>query len=101
MAKVFSSYSISLMWFDHELYKKGENLTMLKQFIDNRIKFALNKEEIDFEGNPWDFLFEKSSSYNDSSFKYVIDHTFQTPRDLILFMQDLSSHSLKTHFLSF
>ena len=35
MAKVFSSYSISLMWFDHELYKKGENLTMLKQFIDN------------------------------------------------------------------
>lgn len=31
---------------------------MLKQFIDNRINFALNKEEIDFEGNPWDFLFE-------------------------------------------
>jgi Cdc6-like AAA superfamily ATPase len=90
MAKVFSSYSISLMWFDHELYKKGENLTMLKQFIDNRIKFDLNKEDIDFEGNSWDFLFEKSNSYNDSSFKYVIDHTFQTPRDLILFMQDLS-----------
>lgn len=92
MAKVFSSYSISLMWFDHELYKKGENLTMLKQFIDNRIDFGLKKCNIPLEDNPWDFLFEKSDNYNESSFKYVIDHTFQTPRDLILFMQDINKY---------
>lgn len=90
MAKIFSSYSISLTWFDHELFKKDENLTMLKQFIDRRIEYALKREKIKFEGNPWDFLFEQSNSYNESSFKYAVDHTFHTPRDLILLMQDLN-----------
>ncbi|TCD27772.1 hypothetical protein EZ456_07430 [Pedobacter psychrodurus] len=90
MAKVFSSYGISLVWFDHKLFKRDENLTMLKQFIDNRIKHSLEKENIAFTGNPWDFLFDKTIAYNDSSFKYVVDHTFHTPRDLILFFQDLS-----------
>jgi hypothetical protein len=92
MAKIFASYNISLLWFDHELHKKGENLTMLKQFIDARIKFALDKGNIKFDCNPWDFLFQQSENYNESSFKYVIDHTFQTPRDLILFMLDLNKY---------
>ncbi len=92
MAKVFESYNIPLIWFDHDLHRRGENLTMLKQFIDKRIEIALRNENIVLDRNPWDFLFEPSSSYNDTSFKYVIDHTFQTPRDLILFMQGLSKY---------
>jgi adenylate kinase len=92
MSKVFESYNIPLVWFDHDLHKKGENLTMLKQFIDKRIDIALKNEKIENDKNPWDFLFAPSSSYNDTSFKYVIDHTFHTPRDLILFMQGLSKY---------
>lgn len=95
MAKVFESYNIPLIWFDHDLHRRGENLTMLKQFIDKRIEIALRNENIELDKNPWDFLFEPSSSYNDTSFKYVIDHTFQTPRDLILFMQGLSKYRLE------
>lgn len=92
MAKIFSSYNICLTWFDHSLYKKDENLTMLKQFIDRRIEYALNKATMEFHGSPWDFLFDTNSEYNESSFKYVIDHTFHTPRDLILLFQDLTKY---------
>ena len=92
MSKIFDSYNIPLIWFDHDLHRKGENLTMLKQFIDKRIEIALKNEKIDYDKNPWDFLFATSTSYNDTSFKYVIDHTFHTPRDLILFMQGLNKY---------
>jgi hypothetical protein len=92
MSKIFESYNIPLIWFDHDLHKKGENLNMLKQFIDKRIDIALKNEKIEYENNPWDFIFAQASSYSDTSFKYVVDHTFHTPRDLILFMQGLSKY---------
>ncbi len=92
MSKIFSSYNISLTWFDFDLHKRDENLTQLKQLIDNRIKIALKNENIECNINPWDFFIEPSSYYHESSFKYVVDHTFQTPRDLILFLQDSPSY---------
>jgi hypothetical protein len=95
MAKVFTSYSTSLKWFDFDLYKRDENLIPLKQFIDNRIENALKNSKIEFKGNPWDFLIQDLEMYNESSFKYVIDHTFHTPRDLLLFMFDIHKYQFK------
>lgn len=92
MSKIFYSYNIPLIWFNHDLFRRNENLTLLKQFIDRRIEVGLKIEGISFENNPWDYIFEPSQNYNESSFKYVIDHTFHTPRDLILFMQDLHKY---------
>jgi hypothetical protein len=95
MAKVFSSYRTNLKWFDFDLYKRGENLIPLKQFIDNRIENAFKKASINFEGNPWNYLIKDLDKYNESSFKYVVDHTFHTPRDLLLFMYDIHKYKFK------
>jgi len=95
MAKVFSSYSSNLNWFDYDLFKRDENLIPLKQFIDNRIENTLKNEGIKFEGNPWDYLIQNLEMYNEGSFKYVIDHTFHTPRDLLLFMYDIHKYQFK------
>lgn len=95
MAKVFSSYRTNLKWFDFNLYKRGENLIPLKQFIDNRIENAFKKASIQFEGNPWNYLIKNLDKYTDSSFKYVVDHTFHTPRDLLLFMHDIHKYKFK------
>lgn len=92
MSKIFSSYNIALTWFDFDLHKRDENLTQLKQLIDNRIRIALKNENIECNSNPWDFLIAPSDHYHESSFKYVVDHTFHTPRDLILFLQDCNSY---------
>ncbi len=95
MAKVFSSYSTNLNWFDYDLYKRDENLIPLKQFIDNRIENAFKNSSVKFEGNPWNYLIKDLDMYNESSFKYVIDHTFHTPRDLLLFMYDIHKYKFK------
>ena len=92
MSKVFRSSSICLTWFEHEMFKVDENLTLLKKFIDKRIIKAFEKKGITLTENPWDMLVENSNEYNESSFKYVIDHTFYTPRDLILFFQGIEKY---------
>ncbi len=95
MAKVFSSYSTNLKWFDYDLFKRNENLIPLKQFIDNRIENALQNSKIKFQGNPWGFLIQEKEMYKEGSFKYVVDHTFHTPRDLLLFMLDIHKYQFK------
>lgn len=97
-AKIFSSYEISLSWYEHELYRVNEDLLKLKKFIDKRIKwnFEKNKIEMKYPNNPWASLIEDDSTfYKESSFKYVIDHTFCKPRDLILFFKPLSEFEFK------
>lgn len=92
MAKIFRSYSIPIKWYEHRLFLQDENLTKLKQFINKRIRKTLveNKIEINNE-DPWNYLLN-DESITSTSFKYIIDHTFQTPRDLILFFQDLDKN---------
>lgn len=92
MSKIFNSYSTNLTWFEYDIYKKDENLTLLKRFIDSRISYAARNKGDDCGDNPWNFLIEENSKYNESSFKYVIDHTFYTPRDLILFFLDIQKY---------
>lgn len=93
-AKIFASYSVELNWFE-EAYRLCEDKLKLKQFINKRIarNFEINHMEY-LENNPWGSFvdeseFENWSSNSKSSFKYVIDHTFYRPRDLILFFKDI------------
>lgn len=95
MAKIFSSYSIPLYWYEHDLYKRDENLTPLKKFINKRISHAFQKNNYSCKEDAWKSLINADHEVNESSFKYVIDHTFQSPRDLLLFFQDLNKYKLK------
>lgn len=93
MAKIFSSYSIPLIWYEHDLFKRDENLLKLKQFIDSRINKALSNKGISTINNPWNHLIDATNQVNDTSFKYIIDHTFYSPRDLLLLFKSI--HTFK------
>lgn len=98
-AKIFASYAIELNWYE-ETYRLQENNIKLKQFINKRIARNFERQGLDYIKNkPWesfidemDFLPWKNGN-NKSSFKYIIDHTFFRPRDLILFFKDIDRYN--------
>lgn len=93
-AKIFSSYEIPIIWYNHELFKEDENLLKIKQFINNRIKINFERNNIPmlYKNDPWkSFIADDPSFYVNGSFKYVLDHTFIRPRDFILFFKPLST----------
>ncbi len=97
-AKIFSSYEMPLIWYEYDIYKMNENLLKLKMFIDKRIKhnFENNNIQLSIPNNPWNSLIDDNGQfYKESSFKYVIDHTFCKPRDLILFFKPISNFEFK------
>ena len=95
MAKIFRSYSIPIKWYEHKLFLQDENLTKLKQFINKRILKTLLENKIEINNvDPWNYLLF-DESITSTSFKYIIDHTFHTPRDLILFFQDLDKNKYR------
>lgn len=96
MAKIFSSYAVHLRWYEHELYKIDENLLKLKKFINTRIKHAFKKADIPITStNCWNNLIDADKVVNETSFKYLIDHTFYSPRDLILLFKPLHSYNFR------
>ncbi|OXA85487.1 P-loop ATPase, Sll1717 family [Flavobacterium hercynium] len=95
-AKLFSSYEIPLTWYEHENFKTNENTVGLKQLINKRIAINFERENIEYlKNDPWSTLIKTDYQYNGSSFKYVIEHTFFKPRDLILFFKALPQHAFK------
>jgi hypothetical protein len=87
-SKLFSSYEIYLSWYDHDSYKLNENQTNLKRFINKRISINFEANSIEYnKEDPWQSLFHPiPSTYDKTSFKYVLDCTFYRPRDLVLFL---------------
>ncbi|MGG9960876.1 P-loop ATPase, Sll1717 family [Ferruginibacter sp. SUN106] len=93
-AKIFSSYEIPLVWYEHENFKNNENQVGLKKLINKRIEINFKKEDLDFNAfDPWTSLFKEDQQYNGSSFKFLIDYTFFRPRDLILLFKPLPINS--------
>jgi Cdc6-like AAA superfamily ATPase len=91
-AKLFSSYEIPLIWYDHEQSKRDENSTKIKQLINKRIEHNFVKNGIPYnKSDPWDSLIADDCAYRFSSFKYVLEHTFARPRDLVLFFKPISN----------
>lgn len=94
-AKVFSSYEIPLVWYEHENFKSNENSVGLKHLINKRFEINFVRENIQFnKKDPWSSFF-KNDGFDGSSFKYLIDYTFFRPRDLILLFKPLPNKAFK------
>ena len=90
-AKIFASYAIELNWYEDSLFRTQENKLKLKQFINKRIACNFERKGITYnKENPWESFISEDGYTFKSSFKYIIDHTFYRPRDLILFFKDIN-----------
>lgn len=95
-AKIFSSYEIPLVWYEHENFRINENAVGLKKLINKRIATNFEKENLEYnENDPWASLIKDDYQYGGSSFKFLIDHTFFRPRDLILLFKSLPINSFQ------
>lgn len=93
-AKIFSSYGIALKWYDHWQFKNDENSIPLKKFINRRIAINFDEHKVFYdEFDPWKTLISETDigTSDKSSFKFILDHTFYRPRDLILFFKSIGS----------
>ena len=96
MPKIFQSYSLELRWYE-DIYRNNEKKLQLRKFINKRIQVNFNNKEyvINDHNDPWtSYVDERSFEGGKTGFKYIIDHTFFRPRDLILFFKDLGSLDL-------
>jgi hypothetical protein len=100
-AKGFFTYEIPINWYNHKSYTdNSENLIPLKQLANKRIEINFDKFGISYEKDAWETLF-LNENYNNSSypfkssFKYILDFTFYRPRDIITFLQMMTTEDYK------
>lgn len=98
MAKIFSSYSIELKWYEDE-YRNQEDSLKLKKFIVKRIVRNFERLGIVYSHtNPFGAFVDETEYWarpgaaNKSCFKYIIEHTFFRPRDLIVLFNGIDSY---------
>lgn len=66
--------------------KSVGSILSLKQLVSNRIKININSQSDNFERN-WDELFEPNKiGRNQSKWNFILERTFDRPRDLIKFL---------------
>ncbi len=97
-AKIFTSYEIVLNWYDHESFKFNENYTQLKKFINKRIRLNFEEKNLTFDqSDPWSTLVANEDPYyfDKTAFKFILDHSFYRPRDLILFFNPIGQNDFK------
>jgi len=93
-AKLFSSYSATIRWYQDELYRNSDETELnMRKFINKRISYAFKKESLVFDvSDPWKSLVDVSNDTdNKSCFKHLIDHTLFRPRDLLLIFRPLEN----------
>lgn len=92
VAKIFSSYSTSLDWYQEEYIRQDrEDELGLKKLIEKRARNAFTSAGIALtKSTAWSSLVAEEFNKK-STFKYICDHTFLRPRDLILFFKPLES----------
>lgn len=92
-AKIFSSYSVKVRWFQGASYSSGnEDSQFIKQFINKRIVYAFNKAGLSVnETDPWSSLVSDDIGFERSSFKYILNSTLFRPRDLLLFFKPIEN----------
>lgn len=96
-AKIFGSYEVVIKWYE-DIHRNNEPKIKLKQFIENRLRKNFESLGIPIKNNDvWGTFIDETEfieytyGNNKTSFKYLIDHTFYRPRDLILLFKDISS----------
>ena len=100
-AKMFASYSIELKWYEDE-FRYQEDSLKLKQFVVKRIVENFKRLNIVYNiKNPFgSFVDEteyraRSGNTSKTCFKYIIEHTFFRPRDLILLFSDIDRYKFE------
>ena len=90
-AKMFASYSTTLRWYQE---RDNENDLLLKQFINKHIVYNFKRLGIPFDkDDPWSSFVQSYDRFEKTSFKYILDHTFYRPRDLVLFFKDIGTQN--------
>lgn len=93
-AKTFSTNEIFIDWYASDNQIKSENEIPLKKLANKRIEVNFKNNKIDFnKDDPWESLFKKEQfEYGGkTSFKYILDFTFYRPRDIITFLNMMST----------
>lgn len=99
-AKVFGSYATYINWYQDEYHRSNPEVELnIRRFINSRIAYAFNAEGLPINSpDSWHSLVEDpfaggaAPEYQKTSFKYILDHTFFRPRDLIQFFLPLHTH---------
>lgn len=87
--KILQSYEHHIEWYNQ--YNDGNDL---RQFINQRIEWALIQNNIKLNVlDHWDWLLGQDID-DKSSFKYVLDNTFYLPRDILTIFQDIYSRNI-------
>lgn len=90
--KIINTYSIVLNWYEEY---KPEDETSLKRFIDKRIESNFKRLGYDLPSHcVWNSLVSEEDFVGKSGFKYILDHTFFRPRDIVLFFNDFSKYDM-------
>lgn len=87
-AKIFNSYEVNINWYRNSSLDISD--IPLKNLIDKRIELNFKKNDISFNGDPWENLFSFSYVNGKTTFKYVLDFTFYRPRDIITLLNVLA-----------
>lgn len=94
-SKMFTSYVRCINWYEHDIAVKDEKQVLLRQFINKRLAIAFERAKYDYNHeDPW-LSFVMESGDRKTSFKYILDHTFYLPRDLLTIFKDVSSKNMK------
>ena len=90
-SKTFVSATSCINWYAMDKNKEDVSDSHLKQFINDRLRFAFEKLHIPYnQEDLWSSFVEPEFSYSNAirqwkkpSFKAVLDHTFYLPRDVM------------------
>lgn len=91
-AKMFSSYSCRINWYQEEYASKvhQENELNLKKFINVRIGYAFKRAGLEYNRHdPWESLVANHGDR--STFKQIVNQTLFRPRDILLVFKPLES----------
>ncbi|MCM1066942.1 MAG: hypothetical protein NC418_05125 [Muribaculaceae bacterium] len=94
LSKTFASAAHFLKWYTPDLSNDGKQ-SLLRKLINRRILVGMSRLGVDWSGveDPWS-KFVVDSIGGKKSFKYVLDHTFYLPRDIIAIFKDIGSMNM-------
>lgn len=82
--KIFGSYEYRINWFEYSDNVYAERHSLLRQFINKRIRYAFKEKGWKFnDSDPWLSFVKENENDQKTEFKYILDHTFYLPRDII------------------
>ncbi len=90
--KIFSSYQFCINWYSYISSNADLKKSLLRQFINQRIELAFKQKDYSYDQeDPWSSFIRENENEQKTLFKYVLDHTFYTPRDLMTIFKDIDT----------